>query len=290
MGDLQGICQGDRGHERLEFMEPVRALPEDSERKIDLGMSRECDAIHLSLHRVKPPDRPQDKIIIALDVPDTDSALRLLDSLGEAPSIVKIGLELFTSQGPSVVKAVLDLGSRVFLDLKFHDIPNTVAHAVASASGLGVAMITLHASGGPVMMEAAAKAAGKSGNPDLLLLAVTVLTSMDSVQLSSTGVPVEPKEHVARLASLAFSSGIGGIVCSPLEVAVIRSSLGNALRIVTPGVRPAWGAAGDQKRVMTPAEAVQAGSDWLVIGRPVTAAESPREAYAKIVSEISEGT
>jgi orotidine-5'-phosphate decarboxylase len=148
-------------------------------------------------------------------------------------------------------------------------------------------MTTLHASGGPVMMEAAAKAARESGNSDLLLLAVTVLTSMDSAQLSSTGIAVEPKEQVLRLASLAFSSGIGGIVCSPLEVAAIRSSLGNDLRIVTPGVRPTWASAGDQKRVMTPAEAVQAGSDWLVIGRPVTAAENPAEAYAKIVSEIS---
>jgi orotidine-5'-phosphate decarboxylase len=207
-----------------------------------------------------------------------------LDSLGEAPSLVKIGLELFTSQGPSVVKAVQSRGSQVFLDLKFHDIPNTVSHAVKSAAGLGVAMTTLHASGGPVMMEAAAKAAGGS---DLLLLAVTVLTSMDAGQLSSTGIGTEPKEQVLRLAGLASASGIGGIVCSPLEVAAIRSSLGNGLRIVTPGVRPTWASAGDQKRVMTPSEAIAAGSDWLVIGRPITAAENPREAYAKVVAELS---
>jgi orotidine-5'-phosphate decarboxylase len=239
--------------------------------------------VSIKPYRVKAPSRPQDKIIIALDVPYTDSALRLIDTLGEAPALCKIGLELFTSQGPSVVKAVQSRGSRVFLDLKFHDIPNTVAHAVKSAAGLGVAMTTLHASGGPVMLEAAAKAAEGS---DLLLLAVTVLTSMDSAQLGSTGISVEPKDQVLRLATLASSAGIGGIVCSPLEVTTIRGSLGNNLRIVTPGVRPTWAAAGDQKRVMTPIEAIKAGSDWLVIGRPITAAENPSEAYAKVVAEL----
>jgi orotidine-5'-phosphate decarboxylase len=236
---------------------------------------------------VKLPSRPQDKIIIALDVPDTDGALRLIDSLEEVPSIVKIGLELFTSQGPSVVKAVQSRGSQVFLDLKFHDIPNTVAHAVKSAAGLGVAMTTLHASGAPVMLEAAAKAASGS---DLLILAVTVLTSMDSSQLSSTGIGVEPREQVLRLAGLASAAEIGGVVCSPLEIAVIRETHGEKLRIVTPGVRPIWASAGDQKRVMTPSEAVKAGSDWLVIGRPITAAESPKEAYAKVVEELSEAS
>lgn len=235
---------------------------------------------------MKLPTRPQDKIIVALDVPDTDGALRLLDTLG-TPTTCKIGLELFTAQGPSVVRAVMDRGSSVFLDLKFHDIPNTVAHAVRSAADLGVSMTTLHASGGPVMLESAAKAAATSGNSDLLLLAVTVLTSMDAVQLSSTGVEVGPKEQVLRFAGLASSAGIGGIVCSPLEVTAIRESLGNGLRIVTPGVRPTWAAAGDQKRVMTPAEAVKAGSDWLVIGRPITAAANPEEAYARVVAELS---
>ena len=137
------------------------------------------------------------------------------------------------------------------------------------------------------MLEAAAKAAAASGNSDLLLLAVTVLTSMDSAQLASTGIGVEPKEQVLRLAGLATAAGIGGIVCSPLEVTTIRESLGKKLRIVTPGVRPTWAAAGDQKRVMTPSEAVAAGADWLVIGRPITAAESPKEAYAKVVAELS---
>ena len=239
-----------------------------------------------SAHRVKLPSRPQDKIIVALDVPDTDGAMRLLDALG-SPTLCKIGLELFTAQGPSVVKAVQSRGSSVFLDLKFHDIPNTVAHAVRSASDLGVAMTTLHASGGPIMLEAAAKAAAASGNNDLLLLAVTVLTSMDASQLSATGISVEPKEQVLRLAGLASTAGIGGVVCSPLEVTAIRESLGNKLRIVTPGVRPTWSDVGDQKRVMTPSEAMAAGSDWLVIGRPITAAENPKEAYAKVVTELS---
>ena len=234
---------------------------------------------------MKLPSRPQDKIIIALDVPDTDGAMRLLDALG-TPTLCKIGLELFTAQGPSVVRAVQERGSEVFLDLKFHDIPNTVGHAVRSAADLGISMTTLHASGGPVMLEAAAKAAAASGNSDLLLLAVTVLTSMDTAQLAATGIAVEPKEQVLRLATLALSSGIGGIVCSPLEVTAIRNSLGNDLRIVTPGVRPIWAATGDQKRVMTPAEAVKAGSDWLVIGRPITASENPKDSYAKVVAEL----
>jgi len=235
---------------------------------------------------VKLPSRPQDKIIIALDVPDTDAALRLLDSLGEngdPPSLCKIGLELFTAEGPAVVKAVQSRGCAIFLDLKFHDIPNTVAHAVRSAANLGVAMTTLHSSGGPVMLEAAAKAAEGF---DLLLLAVTVLTSMDATQLSSTGIEVTPKEQVLRLAELATHAGIGGIVCSPLEITAIRESLGQQLQIVTPGVRPSWAAAGDQKRVMTPSEAINAGADYLVIGRPITAAADPREAYARVLSEI----
>ena len=236
---------------------------------------------------MKLPSRPQDKIIIALDVPDTDGALRLIDSIadhGEPPALCKIGLELFTAEGPSVVKAVKARGCEVFLDLKFHDIPNTVAHAIRSAAGLGVAMTTIHAVGGSVMMEAAAKAAEKM---ELLILAVTVLTSMDSDQLSSTGINVEPKEQVLRLVRLAAKAGIGGIVCSPLEISAIRESFDEKLRIVTPGVRPIWAAAGDQKRVMTPAEAVAAGSDWLVIGRPITASENPKEAYAKVVAELS---
>ena len=236
---------------------------------------------------MKLPSQPQDKIIIALDVPDTDGALRLIDSIadhGEPPALCKIGLELFTAEGPSVVKAVKARGCEIFLDLKFHDIPNTVAHAIRSAAGLGVAMTTIHAVGGPVMMEAAAKAAEKM---ELLILAVTVLTSMDAAQLSAIGIHVEPKEQVLRLAGLAAKAGIGGIVCSPLEILAIRDSFDEQLRIVTPGVRPIWAAAGDQKRVMTPAEAVKAGSDWLVIGRPITAAENPKEAYAKVVAELS---
>ena len=238
---------------------------------------------------MKLPSRPQDKIIIALDVPDTAGALRLLDFLGEPPALCKIGLELFTSEGPSVVKAVQERGSAVFLDLKFHDIPNTVAHAVRSAAGLGVSMTTLHAGGGPLMLEAAAKAAAAEGS-ELLLLAVTVLTSMDEAQLSATGITVEPKNQVMRLAGLAADAGIGGIVCSPLEITTVRSSsFGQRLRIVTPGVRHAWAAVGDQKRVMTPSDALTAGADWLVIGRPITAATDPSEAYARVIAEILEG-
>lgn len=234
---------------------------------------------------MKLPARAQDKIIIALDVPDTDSALRLIDSLGESPALCKIGLELFTAEGPSIVKAVQSRGSNVFLDLKFHDIPHTVNHAVRSAAGLGVAMTTLHAGGGPVMLEAAAKSAHDTGS-DLLLLAVTVLTSMDTVQLAATGVASEPRDQVLRLAGLAANAGIGGVVCSPLEIGTIRESFGGDLKIVTPGVRPTWAATGDQKRVMTPADAINAGADYLVIGRPITAADDPNEAYARVIAEL----
>ena len=233
---------------------------------------------------MKLPSRPQDKIIIALDVPDTAEALRLLDTLGEPPSLCKIGLELFTAEGPSVVKAVQSRGSRVFLDLKFHDIPNTVAHAIRSAADLGVAMTTLHGSGGPAMLETAVKAAGTS---DLLLLAVTVLTSMDAAQLAATGIGDDPADQVLRLAGLATQAGIGGIVCSPREIAAVRETYGTSLRLVTPGVRPAWADAGDQKRVMTPAEALREGADWLVIGRPITAAPDVKEAFARVLSELS---
>jgi orotidine-5'-phosphate decarboxylase len=235
---------------------------------------------------VKPTCRPQDKIIVALDVPDTVGAMRLLDSLGAPPAICKIGLELFTAEGPLVVRAVQARGSAVFLDLKFHDIPNTVASAVRSAAALGVTMTTVHAGGGPYMMEAAAREAEGSG---LLLLAVTVLTSMDVSQLTATGVALSPEAQVLRLAGLAADTGIGGIVCSPLEISSVRRSSGDQLRIVTPGVRPAGSPAGDQKRVMTPADAMQAGADWLVIGRPITAAANPMEAFASIVAEIESG-
>jgi len=234
-------------------------------------------------HRVKLPARPQDKIIVALDVSDTDGALRLLDTLESVPSLCKIGLELFSAEGPSVVKAVQSRGCAVFLDLKFHDIPNTVASAVRSAAGLGVAMTTLHAGGGPIMLEAAAKAAE---GEELLLLAVTVLTSMDARQLSATGVDISPEAQVLRLAGLSANAGIGGIVCSPMEIQAVRVAFAEALRIVTPGVRPAWAAKGDQKRVMTPAEAVHAGADWLVIGRPITADPDPKNAYYRIIEEI----
>ena len=232
---------------------------------------------------MKLPTSPQEKIIIALDVSSIGEALRILDAFETPPSLCKIGLELFTAEGPAVVKAVKERGSSVFLDLKFHDIPNTVARAVASARDLGVAMTTLHASGGPAMLEAAVKAVGES---DLLLLAVTVLTSMDASQLSATGISVNPETHVLRLSSIAREAGIGGIVCSPLEISSIRRIHGNHIRVVTPGVRPTWSDKGDQKRVMTPAEAIRAGADWLVLGRPITAANDPKQAFDKIISEV----
>lgn len=226
----------------------------------------------------------REKIIVALDVPELARATEILDSLAGRAVWCKIGMELFTREGPQVVREVTARGFRVFLDLKFHDIPNTVAAGVRSASALGVGMLTVHASGGPEMLRAAAAAARDHG--DLLVLAVTVLTSTDRATLAATGLDVDPADHVLRLAQIAASAGIGGLVCSPREVSMIRASAAASLRLVTPGVRPAGADVGDQKRIMTPADAVRAGSDWLVIGRPILAAPDRAAAFDAIVREM----
>lgn len=231
-----------------------------------------------------------EKIIIALDVGTKPEALALA---GELPGarIFKVGMELFTAEGPPLLQEIARLGKRIFLDLKYHDIPNTVAGAVRSASRHGAAMLTLHASGGGEMMTAAAAAAreetARSGRPRPLLLGVTVLTSLKDAQLSEIGCSVPVAGQVLRLAGLAKSAGLDGVVCSPHEIEIIKKEFGRELLVVTPGIRPAWAAAQDQKRIMTPAEAIAKGADYLVIGRPVTGAPSPRAAFAKIVEEIS---
>jgi orotidine-5'-phosphate decarboxylase len=231
----------------------------------------------------------EEKIIIALDVGTKPEALALAGGLPSA-RIFKVGMELFTAEGPPLLRAVARLGKRVFLDLKYHDIPNTVAGAVRSASHHGAAMLTLHASGGGEMMAAAAAAAreeaAKSGRPRPLLLGVTVLTSLKDSQLREIGCSVPVAGQVLRLAVLAKSAGLDGIVCSPHEIEIIKKEFGRELLVVTPGIRPAWAAAQDQKRIMTPAKAVAKGADYLVIGRPVTGAPSPQEAFEKIAAEI----
>lgn len=236
----------------------------------------------------QPSPAPNDRLIVALDFPNAASALDLTDRLGPACRWVKVGLELFIAEGPQVVSTLTARGLHVFLDLKLHDIPNTVAGAVRTASAAGARLLTLHAAGGPAMLEAAANAAAGLPTPPQIL-AVTVLTSMDSPQLQAVGISDPPAAQVARLASAAWNSGIHGFVCSPQEIASTRASF-PAATLVIPGIRPAGAAVGDQKRVATPASAITAGADFLVVGRPITQAPDPAAAAAAILEEIAEAT
>lgn len=228
----------------------------------------------------------KEKIIVALDAPDTSSALRLADSLSGTVSWLKLGLQLFTAEGPGIVREIQARGFRVFLDLKFHDIPNTAREAVRSAVALGVDMTTIHLSGGRKMVTEAVRAS--EGSP-LLVLGVTVLTSFDQAELRGIGVDRTPEAQVGELVALGVQSGLRGVVCSPREIRPLRTRFGDTLTIVTPGVRPVGAAADDQQRVMTPTEAVAAGASQLVIGRPITAAPSPREAALRILADLEAG-
>ena len=223
-------------------------------------------------------------LIVALDFPDSRAALELLGKLDPKLCRVKVGKEMFTRYGPDLVKQIGKTGFEIFLDLKFHDIPNTVAGAVAAAADLGVWMVNVHAGGGRVMMEAARKALGE--HPSTLLIAVTVLTSMSAQDLAETGVPATPESQVVRLATLSRNSGMHGVVCSAREITPLRQQLGNDFLLVTPGIRPAGDSAGDQKRTETPASALAMGSDYLVIGRPVTQATDPLAKLKSIQQEI----
>ena len=224
-----------------------------------------------------------DRIIVALDVSTKTEALHLVDELKDCISLFKIGLQLYTAAGPEIIDEVIRRGSHVFLDLKFHDIPNTVAGAVRSAATLGVRMLTIHLSGGGEMIEAAVRAKGQG----TIVLGVTVLTSSTDFTLKEIGVPAEMKDQVRRLAELAAAHGTDGVVASPHEVEGLRALLGRSQIIVTPGVRPTGTDPGDQKRFMTPRDAVAAGADYLVIGRPITAASDPRAAVQGILNELS---
>jgi orotidine-5'-phosphate decarboxylase len=231
----------------------------------------------------------EEKIIIALDVGTEREALAIAELLGEA-RIFKIGLELFTATGPALLEETVRMGKKPFLDLKFHDIPNTAAGAVRSATRNGAHMLTLHASGGREMMAAAVKAAeeesARSGKPKPILLGVTVLTSLKDEQLRQVGFADRVADQVLRLATLAKESGLDGVVCSPHEIEIIKKECGVDFLVVTPGIRPVWAAAQDQKRIMTPAEAILKGADYLVIGRPITGAASPGEAFLSVLAEI----
>lgn len=234
--------------------------------------------------RPDPNRTPADKLIVALDFPDAQQALALVDGLNGLCRWFKVGLELYLTAGNSFVETLKGRGFSVFLDLKLHDIPNTVAGAVRSVSGLGVDMLTVHASGGPVMLAAAADAAvGQPNAPRLL--AVTVLTSMDQAQLSAVGIDASPAEQALRLAKVAHTVGIQGLVCSPEEAPQMRRELPASV-LVTPGIRPEGAAIGDQKRIATPAAALASGADYLVIGRPITHASEPVEAAVDILQQM----
>jgi orotidine-5'-phosphate decarboxylase len=229
----------------------------------------------------------REKIVFPLDVGSEAEARALASRVAEAVGVLKIGLELFVAEGPKAIAIGKEHDRPIFLDLKLHDIPETVERAVDSAAALGVKYLTVHAAGGPAMLRRAAERARKESST-LQILAVTVLTSMSDEDLASTGVNAAAKEQVVRLAKLAWEAGVRGFVCSPLEVALLRDALGPDAELVVPGVRPAGAAAGDQKRIATPAEAIRAGANLLVIGRPIRDAADPRAAAAAIAREIAE--
>jgi len=228
---------------------------------------------------------PRARLIVALDVSSAAAAQRIVAAVGDSALTYKVGMQLYTAEGPRVVRDLVGSGQRVFLDLKYHDIPHTVGAAVAEAAKLGVSMLTVHAAGSEKMLRAAAEAA--KTNPQLILLGVTVLTSLDENDLEKTGVGRSLKDSVVRLASLALNSGCQGIVTSAREAPAVRTKLGHDFAIVTPGVRPAGSNIGDQVRIVTPAEAIAAGASHIVVGRPITEAADPAAEARAILAQIS---
>jgi len=226
------------------------------------------------------------RVIVALDFDDDSQAMALVKQLDPAQCKLKVGKEMFTLFGPAFVKNLVDLGFDVFLDLKFHDIPNTVAKACKAAADLGVWMVNVHASGGKKMMQAAKEAIQTSRNPDTKLTAVTVLTSMDAAQLNDVVPDILPEQQVSKLARLAYDAGVDGVVCSAQEASMLRSELGSDFLLVTPGIRPEGSDVGDQIRIMTPKKAMEAGVSYMVIGRPITKAEQPLQSLLDINSSF----
>jgi len=229
---------------------------------------------------------PNKSIVVALDFDNQKQTLELVERLDPARCRLKIGKELFTSEGPQLVEAIQNKGFDVFLDLKFHDIPNTCAKAVAAAAKLGVWMVNVHASGGERMMVAAREAL-EAFQQKPLLIGVTVLTSMEQSDLAGIGLNIDPQEQVKRLAQLTKKSGLDGVVCSAQEAVMLKELCGKEFKLVTPGIRPSFAAVGDQKRIMTPKQAIEAGVDYMVIGRPITQAEDPIKALELIEQELS---
>jgi orotidine-5'-phosphate decarboxylase len=233
---------------------------------------------------VQTPHDP--KIIVALDFPSQDPALALVDQLDPKKCRLKVGKELFTRSGPQLVEALQGRGFEVFLDLKFHDIPNTTSAAVAAAADLGVWMVNVHASGGEKMMTACRERLEPFGKDKPLLIAVTVLTSMTAEDLAGIGIPNSPEAQVSRLATLTRNCGLDGVVCSAQEAPRLKKEQGAEFRLITPGIRPLTADKGDQQRIMTPTDALNAGSDYLVIGRPITQAPDPLAALEAIHAEV----
>ena len=269
------IAEIEREHDRFEIVIAIRAFPRDPEVQVDLGR-RKGRQFRLSCHTGFPSMTAtmKSKLIVALDVDSFEQAAALVERLGDSVETYKVGSQLFTRVGPKMVEFLHARGHRCFLDLKFHDIPNTVAKAVESATALRVAMLTVHTIGGADMLRAAA-----SVPQHPLLLGVTVLTSIGG----------DVAEEVVRRAKLAADCGLEGVVASPHEIKLIRQAVGDKITIVTPGIRPAWAAAGDQKRMMTPAEAVAAGASYIVVGRPILAAPDPIQAAQRVIAEMANG-
>lgn len=234
-----------------------------------------------------PKSMSNSKVVIALDYDSEHNALEFVDKLDPSQCRLKVGKEMFTLFGPEFVRKLVARHFDVFLDLKFHDIPNTVAKAVAAAAELGVWMVNVHASGGQRMMKAAKAALVPYGDKAPMLIAVTVLTSMEQEDLAQMGVNITPAEQVSRLALLTKNSGLDGVVCSSQEAAMLKAELGTSFQLITPGIRPAGCDRGDQRRVMTPREAVDAGADYLVIGRPITKAAEPKAELEEINASLA---
>lgn len=229
---------------------------------------------------------PRQRLIVALDVSTAAAARKIVAAVGDSALAYKVGMQLYTAEGPAVVRELVSSGRKVFLDLKYHDIPNTVGAAVREAAGLGVSMLTVHASGGGKMLRAATEAAQKA-NPGLLVLAVTVLTSMDETDLGTIGIREGVQGHVLRMAALALANGCKGIVSSAQECSALREEFGRDFVIVTPGVRPAGSGQDDQARVVTPAEAIAAGATHIVVGRPITEASDPAAEARAILGQLA---
>jgi len=228
---------------------------------------------------------PRERLIVALDVSTAAAAQKIVAAVGDSALTYKVGMQLYTAEGPQVVRDLVASGRRVFLDLKYHDIPNTVGAAVSEAEKLGVSMLTVHALGGGKMLRAAVEAA--QTRPDLMVLAVTVLTSMDGHDLETVGIRGTVEDSVVRLATIALANRCHGVVASAREASTLRAELGDSFAIVTPGVRPAGAAVGDQVRVVTPAEAIASGSSYIVVGRPITEAADPAAEARAILGQIS---